>query len=150
MTATAITMPPLGPGWRQLDSGSRDVRLRYTDNDGVAVELGARRCAEGRLRDTYPVSAHDVEIYTGKDAAPQALPEPLGELSRAIMAADPECRRVVFAASVGDLDAVAAAQAAGFRYVLDVDVPDAELSLLVAEPDWVSDVDADLDRVPGV
>jgi hypothetical protein len=66
------------------------------------------------------------------------------------MAADPECRRVVFAASVGDLDAVAAAQAAGFRYVLDVDVPDAELSLLVAEPDWVSDVDADLDRVPGV
>src|SRR6201993_1240836 len=101
MTATAITMPPLGPGWRQLDSGSRDVRLRYTDNEGVAVELGARRCAEGRLRDSYPVSAHDVEIYTGNDAAPQALPEPLGELSRAIMAADPECRRVVFAASVG-------------------------------------------------
>src|SRR6201998_4421904 len=126
MTATAITMPPLGPGWRQLDSASREVRLRYTDNDGVAVELGARRCAEGRLRNSYPVSAHDVEIYTGNDAAPHALPEPLGELSRAIRSADPECRRVVFAASVGDLDAVAAAQAARVRYRVDVALPDAE------------------------
>src|ERR1700739_4133414 len=130
MTATAITMPPLGPGWRQLDSASREVRLRYTDNDGVAVELGARRCAEGRLRNSYPVSAHDVEIYTGNDAAPQALPEPLGELSRAYISAAPKCRRVVFAASVGDLDAVAAAQAAGFRYVLALDVPDGQLGTL--------------------
>jgi len=37
----------------------------------------------------------------------------------------------------------------GFRHVVDVDVPGEELSLLVREPEWVTQVDADLDRVPG-
>jgi hypothetical protein len=56
---------------------------------------------------------------------------------------------VVFAAPVDDLEIVAAAEAAGFRYVVDVEVPGEDLSLLVAEPEWVTRVDMDLDRVPG-
>jgi hypothetical protein len=70
-------------------------------------------------------------------------------LAGAIQAADPRCRRVVFAAPVDDLEIVAAAQAAGFRYVVEVEVPGEDLSLLVAEPEWVTRVDMDLDRVPG-
>jgi len=40
-----------------------------------------------------------------------------------------------------------AAEMAGFRPVVDVDVPGAELRLFVAEPVWVSNID--LQRVPG-
>ena len=48
---------------------------------------------------------------------------------------------------------MAAAESAGFRYVVDVDVPDEDgvveqLSLLVREPDFVTHVDMDLDHVP--
>lgn len=64
-----------------------------------------------------------------------------------ILRSDAHCRRVVFAAAAGDQAMVAAVQAAGFRCVLDVDVPGAELSLLVAEPGWVTERDDD--RVPG-
>ncbi|GCE44881.1 hypothetical protein Rhow_000507 [Rhodococcus wratislaviensis] len=44
---------------------------------------------------------------------------------------------------------IAAAEAAGFRYVVDVDVAESELSLLVSEPGWVTEVDIDLEHVPG-
>jgi hypothetical protein len=56
---------------------------------------------------------------------------------------------VVFAAPADHGEVLKAAQAAGFRHVIDVDVPGAELSLLVAEPGWVRKVDADIDKVPG-
>lgn len=114
-----------------------------------ASDLRARRCTEGRLRDAYPVSAHDVEIYTPNDTVSQALTRPLAEFADAILHAEPHCRRIVLPVTAGDQDSVAAAEAAGFRYVLDVDVPDAELSLLVAEPNWVTEVDAVLGTVPG-
>ena len=111
------------------------------------VEFSARRCADGRLRDAYPVSAHDVELDVLNGAAPQQITRPLAVLTQAILNSDDSCRRVVIAAAADDQDLVAAAQAAGFRYVLDVDVRGAELSLLVAEPRWVTEFDND--RVPG-
>jgi hypothetical protein len=76
-------------------------------------------------------------------------PEALGLLLRAVLAADPDCRRVVHAVPEGDRTAIEAAEAAGFRYVVDVDLHDRQLSLLVAEPGWVTATDLDLDRVPG-
>ncbi|MCL9762118.1 hypothetical protein [Frankia sp. AiPa1] len=56
---------------------------------------------------------------------------------------------MVFAPAADDLAGVAAAAAAGFRHAVDVEIPGAELSLLVAEPEWVTSVDVDRERVPG-
>lgn len=113
--------------------------------DPVALE----RCATGRLRDAYPVNRHDVEVRLTEQLPAEEVTKLLGATVRAALERDPHCRRVVFAVAVGDLVTMAAAEAAGFRYVVDVDIPGAELSLLVAEPDWVTAVDMDLDRVPG-
>jgi hypothetical protein len=137
----------LGPAWRRMSSSDRAVRLRYSF-EGADIEIGARRSVESRLRDAYPVSHHDVELHSVDGLASQGFTAALAELSQAILAADPHTRRVVFAAAAGDEGAVSAARAAGFRYVLDVDVPGAELSLLVAEPDWVTTRDAGLEQVP--
>ena len=146
MTAAAPPGLRLGPRWERLDHGGHHVRMRFGDEVGV-VELGMRRCSDGRLRDSYPLSTHDIELYAVNDAAPQALTRALGELWQAALDADPLCRRVVFAAPADKADIRQAAEAAGLRHVVDVDVPSAELSLLVCEPHWVARID--LDRVPG-
>ena len=146
MTAAALPGLRLGPRWERLDHGGHQVRLRFKDEVGV-VDLGVRRSADGQLRDSYPLSTHDIELYAVDDVAPQALTRALAELSQAALDADPLCRRVVFAAPADKADIRHAAEAAGLRHVVDVDVPSAELSLLVCEPHWVARID--LDRVPG-
>jgi hypothetical protein len=55
----------------------------------------------------------------------------------------------VFGAPRGDLATLTAAENAGFRYIVDVDLAGASLSLAVAEPPWVTSVDMDLGHVPG-
>jgi hypothetical protein len=142
---TALPELPLGQGWTQTNFGDPVVRVRF-DGEGV-VELGVRRCISSRLRDAYPVSSHDIELFGLNDAPPHAFAHALIELSEAVLRADPLCRRVVFAAPAGEADMGRAAEMAGFRPVVDVDVPGAELRLFVAEPDWVSNID--LQRVPG-
>ena len=132
--------------WTERSGTEGDVQLRF-DQEGTPIEFSTRRCAHGRLRNAYPVSAHDVELDVLNGAAPQQIVRALAVLTQAILSSDHSCRRVVFAAAADDHALVAAAQAAGFRYVLDVDVPGAELSLLVAEPRWLTDFDND--RVPG-
>lgn len=104
-------------------------------------------CVTGRLRDAYPVNAHDVEVRVTEELPADLLAEMLAKTVREVLDNDPRCRRVVFAAPADDLTRIAAAQAAGFRYVVDVDIPGEDLSLLVAEPHWVTAMDSD--RVPG-
>ena len=88
MTAAALPGLRLGPRWERLDDGGHQVRLRFKDEVGV-VDLGVRRSAEGQLRDSYPLSTHDIELYAVNDAAPQALTRALAELSQAALDADP-------------------------------------------------------------
>ena len=106
-----------------------------------------RQSVTGRLRDAYPVNAHDVEVQVTEELPPDRLAEILARTAHEVLGNDPRCRRVVFAVPVDDLTSIAAAHAAGFRYVVDVDIPGEELSLLVAEPHWVTAIDSD--RVPG-
>jgi hypothetical protein len=106
----------------------------------------------GRLAAAYPAGRHDVELRVA--GVPTAeLATTLKREVTALREADPTLRKVVYAAPAGDLEVIGAAEAAGFRYVVDVDVLDdgkpVELSLLVHEPDFVTRVDMDLDRVPG-
>ncbi|WP_433566679.1 hypothetical protein ACQP1O_16630 [Nocardia sp. CA-151230] len=113
----------------------------------MTVEL--ERCATGRLRHTYPVHSHDVEVRVTGTLPGPLLADLLNALFAAVEAADPYSRRLVFAASADGCNAIAAAESVGFRSVVDIDLPDARLSLLVAEPNWVTAVDMDLDHVPG-
>ncbi|WP_181148185.1 hypothetical protein [Arthrobacter sp. MYb213] len=48
----------------------------------------------------------------------------------------------------GDVVGIARGEAAGYRYVLDVDMHGRSLSLLIAEPDWVLEDSRHLDAVP--
>ena len=123
------------------------ARISVRNRDGLAPEVTLERCAAGRLRDAYPVSEHDLEARVSELPA-AALGPLLAELATAVFTADHRCRRLVFAAPEGELALLSAAEEAGFRYVVDVDLPEGPVSLAVAEPGWVTAVDMDLDRVP--
>jgi hypothetical protein len=122
----------------------------------MTTRVNFERCLGGRLNDAYPVARHDIEVrFVGHAPTESALVEQLDAAYRHATSADPACRKVVFAAPAGNLEAIAAAEEAGFRYVVDVDIPTVdsrstvELALLVREPEYVTHVDMDLDRVPG-
>lgn len=136
-------------GWSQLDgaAGRTSKRLVLRGPADVVVDVELERCESGRLREAYPVSEHDVEVRVG-ELEPPVLTALLRGLAPAVLSADQACRRLVFAAPEGDLAVLSAAEEAGFRYVVDVDLPDGSVSLAVAEPGWVTAVDMDLDHVP--
>jgi hypothetical protein len=147
VTTLPLSELSLGLHWTEECRGGRGAQLGFDDEDGGVVRFRAGRCIDGRLRDAYPVSAHDVELEAVTTASPHRVTRPLAALSQTILKSDPQCRRIVVAAPARDQAMAAAVQAAGFRYVLDVDVPGEQLSLFVLEPLWVTALDDD--RVPG-
>ncbi|MCA1006271.1 hypothetical protein LCL87_11120 [Rhodococcus hoagii] len=128
------------PGWP----------LTYTvDDGGTSHEVRARFAVRGPLGNAYPAGIADLELDV------QGLRDPgaLRGLGERILRENPACRRVVLPVPAGDLDAIGFAEDAGFRYVVDVDVPGergevTELSLLVLEPGWVADAPTAVNDLP--
>ncbi|EOM78544.1 hypothetical protein DW322_15345 [Rhodococcus rhodnii] len=144
--------------------GDGGGRVALQRDEGRVVTAEVSRCARGRLRLAYPVAAHDVEVRLPALVSTDDLTAVLRSVVGAVRRVNPECRKVLFAverttdAETTNAEStnaesasatIAAAEAAGFRYVVDVDLAEAELGLMVAEPEWVTAVDIDLDRVPG-
>ncbi|PTR31490.1 hypothetical protein C8K36_101521 [Rhodococcus sp. OK519] len=128
------------PGWP----------LTYAaDDGGTSREVRARFAVRGPLGSAYPAGIADLELDLRglHDAAV------LRDLAGRILTENPQCRRIVLPAPAGDLEAIGLAEDAGFRYVVDVDVPGergavTELSLLVREPGWVADAPTAVDDLP--
>lgn len=119
-----------------------------------ALRVWARPALDGPLAQAYPAGIHDVEVRVERlDDA-----EGVHRACLSLFADHPQCRRITFAARVNDLDVIAFAEEAGFRYVLDVDVREpagsapeettTELSLLVLEPQWILDQPIAVDDLP--
>ncbi|MDO5098802.1 MAG: hypothetical protein Q4D85_08580 [Corynebacterium sp.] len=91
------------------------------------------------LRHTYPYGKNDLELPFGTAS------EMKGDVAE-IFARQPECRRIVVAVEEGDIEAIRECEKAGLRYVLDVQLRDGkDLSLMVAEPDWVTEMSEDIE-----
>jgi hypothetical protein len=145
MTAP-VPAPALDGPWTEDEEvpGRRARRLRLPD--GLTVEI--ERCVVGRLQQAYPVGAHDCEIRVRGTDESDRLAVALREVASAVLAADPLCRRVVYATSPQQPVHAEAAKAAGFRFTVEVDVPET-VELFVREPAWVTEGDSQLDDVPG-
>lgn len=144
-------------------SGSGDEPLWWTSSrgrwrlngfPGKHIEVQLERCALGRLRNSYPVSAFDIEVEVF-GATGKTLTDVLRATAEAVFAQEPSCRRLVYAVTrvpddeTTENDQAEAAADAGFRFVVDIDTDTEELILFVAEPGWVTSIDPDLDSVPG-
>lgn len=124
--------------------------LTYTvDDSGTPREVRARFAVRGPLGKAYPAGIADLELDAGALRDTRAL-RAVGDR---ILRENPSCRRIVLPVPAGDLDAIGFGEDAGFRYVVDVDVPGVrgavtELALLVMEPSWVADAPTAVDDLP--
>jgi hypothetical protein len=119
-------------GSRELPAGLEMV-ADVAGVGGAVARIGIRRARSGDLVEAYPAGTHDREILIEGSPAPTAV----AELTMQLLAADPRCRRVVLPVPESDLDTIAWAEDAGFRFVVNVETRNGEYALLVTEPDWV-------------
>ncbi|MBG9347303.1 hypothetical protein [Corynebacterium belfantii] len=97
-----------------------------------------RPISRSPLRHTYPSGRHDMEV-DHSDAATMRT-----EIT-SIFADHHQCRRVIVAVEQGNGAQIAECEAAGLHYVLDVQLRTLEeVSLMVAEPDWVASQTSDI------
>jgi hypothetical protein len=92
-----------------------------------------RLARSGPLVDAYPAGAHDRELAFSGTPTRDGVSESVDRT----FAADPRCRRVVLPLAEDDLAAIARAEEAGFRFVVNVETRAGAYALLVAEPEWV-------------
>jgi hypothetical protein len=124
--------------------GELEIVADVAGVDGAAARIGIRRARAGELVDAYPAGAHDREFLIEGDPTAAAA----AELAAQMLDADPRCRRVVLPVPENDLAAIAWAEDAGFRFVVNVETRSGEYSLLVTEPDWVLAQPHILDDIP--
>lgn len=149
MSAAGVPVVDPGPSW--VLAGQRvtpSYAQQLVEKDGLHVTALLERAVTGVFREAFPCGEHDLRLGISPTPHPASLTELLTAYAGQFAVLDPECRRLVFAAPEGDLAAIGAAEQAGFRYVVDVEVADGSYSLMVVEPEWVTAVDMDLDRVP--
>ncbi|WP_396277198.1 hypothetical protein [Glutamicibacter creatinolyticus] len=130
--AETVARPGYALAFEVLESGQARGRI-----DTV---LSSR----SEIKDAYPVSEHDQMLHVSPDAVAGSIQL----VSEELMRRDPRCRRLVIAPDEGEIDEIARAEAAGYRYVVDVDLWDRAVSLMAAEPDWVLEESRRIDEVP--
>lgn len=113
--------------------GAFDEVHEFDVVSGTKTRIGVRHARAGEFVDAYPAGTHDRELLIEGDPTPEAV----AEVTAQVLESDPRCRRVVLAVGDHDLAAIAWAEDAGFRYVVDVETRSGDYSLLVAEPEWV-------------
>lgn len=138
---------PLPASWQCVPAAPAegwDTSFNVTENGNPAGMVSVAFVASTPIAAAYPAGTRDRLI--GPDA--QAGAPAIQLVSEQVMSADPACRRLVLAVDEGDVAGIARGEEAGYRYVLDVDVPGRSLSLLTAEPDWLLEDSRHLDDVP--
>ncbi|MCW4465727.1 hypothetical protein OK351_09430 [Glutamicibacter sp. MNS18] len=138
---------PLPGTWHLAEVAARpgySLAFEVFESDEPRGRCDTVLCAHSEIKDAYPVSGHDQLLEVSGSAAPGTIQL----VSEELMRRDPQCRRLVIAPDEGDVQAIARAEAGGYRYVVDVDLWDRAVSLMTAEPDWVLEESRRIDEVP--
>lgn len=111
---------------------------------GPVATVGVARVVDSEFAATYPSGLRDRLVLPDEGAPAEAIQL----ASEFVMETDPACRRLVLACAEDDLEAIGTAEAAGYRYVVDVDLHRGSFALLTAEPAWVLEESRNIDEVP--
>lgn len=137
----------LSASWRLVEVPARTgftLAFEVFEDEQTRGRCDTVLCALSEIKDAYPVSGRDQLLEVSGPAEPGTIQL----VSEELMRRDPLCRRLVIAVDEGDVQAIARAEAGGFRYVVDVDLWDRAVSLMTAEPDWVLEESRRIDEVP--
>ena len=137
----------LPPSWAAAPVSAEpgfESTFAVTEDGAPRGSVSVVRVAKSELDAAYPASVRDRLLVPSPDAPAEALQL----VSERVMEAEPACRRLVVSTPEGDVAQIARAERAGYRYVVDVDLPDRAVSLMAAEPDWVLEESRRIDDVP--
>lgn len=137
----------LSPEWKceslALHPGQEFTLAISHAGDRVAT-VGVQRVVDSEFAATYPSGLRDRLLLP----EPGAPAEAIQLASEFVLDAVPACRRLVVATAENDLAAIGIAEAAGYRYVVEVDLHRGSFALLTAEPAWVLEESRNIDEVP--
>ena len=123
-----------------------DSTLAVRHKGSRVATLGVKRVVDSEFAATYPSGLRDRLLLP----EPGAPAEAIQLASEIVMGSDPACRRLVLATAEDDLDAIGVAEAAGYRFVVEVDLHRGSFALLIAEPVWVLEESRNIDEVPTI
>ncbi|APF41144.1 hypothetical protein [Neomicrococcus aestuarii] len=138
----------LGEAWSLTETAPAErfvQAFNVTENGEDRGTVNVASAARHPVGDSYPSGTRDRYLEPSEHAVAGAIQL----VSEHIMKSDPHCRRLVLATDEGDVEQIARGEAAGYRYVVDVDLKDRSVSLLAAEPAWVLEESRNIDDVPG-
>lgn len=137
---------PLPEPWTlsKDDDSSVDTEYQVWHGGTAAGRIRVSRVASTAYEATYPVGAQDRLLEASEDAAAESIQL----VSEHLFAHAIGCRRLVIACPEEDVEQIARAEQAGYRYVVDVDLADRSVSLMTAEPQWVLEQSRKIDIVP--
>lgn len=139
---------PLGDSWSLAETAPAEgfvQAFQVTENGEERGTVNVAFAARHAVGASYPSGTHDRYLDPSEDAVAGAIQL----VSERVMNDDPRCRRLVLATDEGNVEQIARGEAAGYRYVVDVDLKDRSVSLLAAEPSWVLEESRNIDDVPG-
>lgn len=138
---------PLGPEW-VLESLAPEfgqefsLAIKHSGSEVALVNIA--RAVGSVFESSYPAGLRD-RLLAVSDGAPAGAIQLASEF---VMATDGACRRIITACAEGDIDSIARAEAAGYRFVVEVDTRTGSFALLAAEPAWVLEESRNIDDVP--
>jgi hypothetical protein len=140
---------PLGSEWRcesvAVQPGQEFTLAISHEGDHVAT-VGVQRVVDSEFAATYPSGLRDRLLLP----EPGAPAEAIQLASEFVMETEAACRRLVLACAEDDLEAIGIAEAAGYRFVVEVDLHRGSFALLTAEPAWVLEESRNIDEVPTI
>ena len=138
---------PLADTWAATvseDTAGRQIYTITEDGDDRGV-ITVEYAKDSKVRYAYPVGLHDRLLTPSADTVAEAIQL----VSEKVWEAHQNCRRLVIATTEEDIPEIARAEKAGYRYVVDVDLPQESVTLMAAEPGWVLEESRNIDLVPG-
>jgi hypothetical protein len=139
----------LGPKWSCATVATlpgHDSTLEVSHAGSHVATCGVLRVVDSEFAATYPSGLRDRLLLP----EPGASAEAIQLASEFVMGSDPACRRLVLATAEDDLEAIGVAEAAGYRFVVEVDLHRGSFALLIAEPVWVLEESRNIDEVPTI
>jgi hypothetical protein len=139
----------LGPEWTcesvaALPGHGSTLAVRHAGSH--VATLGVKRVVDSEFATTYPSGLRDRLLLPEAGAPAEAIQL----ASEFVMETEAACRRLVLACAEDDLEAIGIAEAAGYRFVVEVDLHSGSFALLAAEPAWVLEESRNIDEVPTI
>lgn len=138
---------PLGPEWvleHLAPEPGQESSFAVHHSGSLVARVNVTLVLGSEFEASYPAGLRD-RLMTVTERGPAQAIQIASEF---VMSVDRSCRRIVMACAEDDIESIARSEAAGYRFIVEVDTYSGSYALLAAEPDWVMEKSRNIDDIP--